>query len=270
MAKRSKSPQFRVTPEEDEHLRQAAKDADMKLSDYLRAVVLHATVVVVDGMSVTLIPSTVTLAEADEALRARFRAILLQLQGQGESPASSEAAACLPQQPPAPGSPPATPAPPEPPRAAPPSSPGTADQGTVGASSSAAAPAPAPGGDAGASPGEHEPEHELAVSSIERCAHCGGTEGRHQSFCETVRGEPPVAPAAAEADSGKAAYVAARVGEGEMQVVAEAEWRQRQAQPDAAPALQPTAVDAAKQPCPSCGTMKLPAVQCPDCGRRPG
>lgn len=262
MSRKSKAAQFRITDEEDGHLRQAAEDAGMKLSDYLRAVALHPTVVVVAEERVVLIPSTVTLAEADERLRERFEAIrIAALQdGQGESPAPAPgsadslaaqppAGATLPSAEPAPGSPPATP-----------SSPGDAAEGMVGSSSQAASAA-------GAS------SEAPAALAGETCLFCGGRDGRHQGFCEVVTGESPVSEEAAPpGQETMADYVERRVGEGELRVVAEAEWRQR-GQIPAGSLVEggglPHEVDR-RVACPSCGAMKLPEAQCADCGRRPG
>ena len=158
MAKRTKVAQFRLDEAEDAHLRKAAADAGFKaLSDYLRAVTLHPTVVVVSGQDVVLIPSTITLADADEALQHRFRTILAGLQGQETSPAPATG---LPE-PPAPADSPAAPdvasgaASPAPDSSpAPLASPGGGD-GMVGTSTSQAPPAD-PEAAAGAIPGPGE------------------------------------------------------------------------------------------------------------------
>lgn len=129
-------------------------------------------------------------------------------------------------------------------------------------------------------PGEFEP------GGVAACPHCGGTEGRHQSFCEEIRGEPPVerprpetaAPtpeAPPPATETRERFIERRVNEGEMRVVAEAEWRQQEAGVIEAPeppvdAAPPPPTGDRREPCPSCGTLKLPEAQCADCGRRPG
>lgn len=310
-SKRTKTAQFRVTAEEDAHLRDAAEKAGLKLSDYLRAVSLTRSVVVVGEQATVVIPATTSPRDADEELMGRMRAILKGLQEQDASPApptgspsppTPSAAAPLPPSSPQPASTAAAPDSPPPPKAT--SSPSEGD-GMVGASSSqeppaagAAAPVPA----AGAIPGsgetvirtrqdEHAPG-EFEPGGAAACPHCGGTEGRHQSFCEEIRGEPPVepevpegteppqpAPPAAPAPETREQFVDRRVEEGELRVVAEAEWRQQEAGVIAAPeppaqaapqAAAPTATAERREPCPSCGTLKLPEAQCPDCGRRPG
>jgi hypothetical protein len=306
MSKRTKTAQFRVTEEEHAHLYKAAADAGLKPSDYFRALTLHPTVVVVGEQEVVVVPSTITTAAADEALRARLRAILIQLKGQGESPEpGANAASMAPPAAPAPGSPPATPP-----------SPAGGPDGMVGTSSSSApAPSqeaagadPGPSGEQASAPPSADSEPSAAGSEKEQgtvpaapldpppgplssaspdaaaaaagagppppagsevCPHCGGAEGRHQSFCEVVRGEPPVPPEGGEATpqpSDMDRYVEQRVSEGELRIVAEAEWRNRQGGPPPQAPQQRPALEA----CPTCGTMKLPDAQCPDCGRRPG
>lgn len=262
MAARAKTAQFRITEEEDAHLRKAARDAGFdKLSEYLRAVTLHPTVVVVNGATVTLVPSTITLQDADDALRERFRAILAGLK---EAPAQAS-----------PGgeggvvgsAPPAVP-PPDGTSISPPA--GDAHPGPEKSS----APEPLRSPDDGVAPGELEP------AGAGACPDCGGRDGQHQSFCEQVRGEPPVtgteAPQGAPAPTGspiesREQFIERRVREQEAEgagtssatIVAEAEWRQLTsagAQSSAPPAL---------QPCPTCGAMKAPNAQCRDCGTRP-
>lgn len=307
MSKRTKTAQFRVTTEEDAHLRKAADDAGMKLSDYLRAVCLNRSVVVVSDQNVVVIPATTSTSEADQELMRRLEQKIAK-GGQEEkpapqgspSPATAAPSAVKPATPAptaaaAPASPPATPAPQ--------SSPSEGD-GMVGASASQAPPdvgAAAPKPAAGAIPGsggtvirtrqdEHAPG-EFEPGGAEACPHCGGTDGQHHSFCQEIRGEPPVppedptpdapppAPEPAAAPETREQFVERRVDEGEMRVVAEAEWRQREAgvieaEPPpvtSTPAQQPAAAPAGdrRQPCPSCGTLKLPEAQCADCGRRP-
>lgn len=263
MASKSKTPSFRVTPEEDAHLRQAATDAGMKLSDYLRALVLHPTVAVVAGRDVVLIPSTITLEAADAELRATFAAILAALNSQEAGPAPATAGTPAPVNGAASAAtaPPAV-APPAPDR--PPASPGEGD-GMVGKPPSQAPPTTNGAPVAGQVPGPGE-----------TCADCGGREGRHQGWCEQITGAPPVthteeAPAAAVSAGAETyeAFLARRTSEGELSVVAEAEWRQQAAAgaPEIPPES-PAAIDR-RAPCPSCGTLKLPEVQCIDCGARP-
>lgn len=101
------------------------------------------------------------------------------------------------------------------------------------------------------------------------CPHCGGTDGQHQAFCESLTGEPPVegteAPAGPPEPEGRRIesredFLHRRVvDEGEVRLVAEAEWRQ--------------ITSSGQQPqtasCTNCGTMKSTAVPCPDCGAPP-
>lgn len=157
----------------------------------------------------------------------------------------------------------------------------------VGASPSDAAPVSNPAKvAAGAIPGsaktvirtrqdEHAPG-EFEPGGVAACPHCGGTDGRHQSFCEVVRGEPPVveteeAPSRAVNGETKEAFLVRRVEEeGQLMVVAEAEWRSIENGSDPPP-FDPPSVPAAgrAEPCASCGALKLPEAQCADCGRRP-
>lgn len=264
MSKRSKTAQFRITPEEDAHLRAAAKDAGFgQLSEYLRAVTLHDTVVVVGAERVIAIPSTVSSEAEDELVRERLRAVLIGLRtppgsGQEESqaPTGGSVAGTFP-----PGSPTeATPAPDSPP--ATPASPGPSDgDSMVGASAPSSPAEPALPATGSVAPGETF------------CSHCGGTDGQHQSFCEAVTGHSPVpeteaAPEGTD-DEAMRRYVETRVNEGEHRLVAEAEWRQR------SEGTPPPATEQAAQnsqtlaACPGCGAMKSPAAQCADCGRRP-
>lgn len=265
MAARAKTAQFRITEEEDAHLRKAATDAGFaKLSEYLRAVTLHPTVVVVSGTQVTLIPSTITLADADEALRARFRTILAGLQEAPAPTSPGEGGGMVGSAPPS--------APPD----------GSSISPSAGAQAAISAPGPekpsAPeplrSPDDGVAPGELEP------AGVGACPDCGGKDGQHQSFCEQVRGEPPVsgtetggappAPTGSPIES-REQFIERRVREQEAEgagtsaatIVAEAEWRRLTSagqQPAAPPAL---------QPCPTCGAMKAPTAQCRDCGARP-
>lgn len=306
MSKRTKTAQFRVNAEEDGHLRKAAEDAGMKLSDYLRAVCLNRSVVVVAEQGVVVIPAATSSSEADQELMRRLEQKIA-VAGQEENPApqgspspiAGPSAAKPPSPAPTPaaasGSPPAAPAALE-------TSPGGGD-GMVGASASQELPAVASqasghddrGAAAGAIPGSgetvlrtHQEEHapgEFEPGGPDACPHCGGTEGRHQSFCEEIRGEPPVEEPEPEAKAPpqpapetREQFVERRVNEGEMRVVAEAEWRQQESgvietppPPPAPPAAPPQPQPPAdrRQVCPSCGTLKLPEAQCADCGRRP-
>lgn len=199
-------------------------------------------------------------AEANGLGRSEFmrRAVLehtFRLNGQGENPVPPQptgvpAPVSTGEFPPAPDSPPATPA-----------SPDERDVPMVGASPSP--PATAATDAAGLQPGPGK-----------TCPDCGGTEGRHQSFCEQVRGEPPVTNTEQDAPEPTGSpvethehYVRRRVddqlegrniSESAAKAVAEAEWRQITS--GAAPQ---------QEPCPTCGTLKLPEAQCRDCGARP-
>jgi hypothetical protein len=110
-----------------------------------------------------------------------------------------------------------------------------------------------------------------------RCPDCGAPAGSHQSFCVQVTGAEPVkdtAPGgpptmhASETDreflarrtaeleaEGHVAAVAQSIAEGELRTFG-----------SAAP---PAPRGYAQEPCPGCGTMKLPDQQCRDCGSRP-
>lgn len=109
-------------------------------------------------------------------------------------------------------------------------------------------------------------------SPVGECPLCGGRDGNHQSFCETITGEPPVeggSPPTAPPPVPTGNPIETReqfiqrrgaelLGEGQSPVVAaaiaEAEWRKALGQP--------TSTE-----CPNCGTVKLDASKpCPDCG----
>lgn len=274
-----KTVQFRASADEKGHLAQAAEDAGMKLSPYLRSVVLARTVVVVGGsVGVVIIPATDSPTALDEQIEAAVEAAIKRLNGQAQSPAPASAgAAVVPAAEPPPAV--ATAAGPAP-GSAPPTSPGEGG-GMVGSSPSqgppsppiaAAVPLPAPQGEAGAIPGPGETlsDDVLEPGGPDACPHCGGTEGRHQSFCEQVRGEPPVTgtetPREPPQPEGRPIetrdqFIGRRTGEGESQIVAEAEWRQITSSGQA-PAAQTAA-------CPNCGTLKSTAAACPDCGAPP-
>lgn len=127
---------------------------------------------------------------------------------------------------------------------------------------------PSSGGGAGSIPGPGETES-VEPLGAGACPHCGGVDGQHQSFCEEIRGEPPVtgteevvtppAPEGRPIES-REQFIERRVGEGENQIVAEAEWRQM---------LSGQAPAASMVACPVCGTKKSAAVDCPDCGTPP-
>lgn len=284
MAKRSARADFRITDEEDKHLRQASVDAGYaKFSEYLRALTLERTILAVGADQLVVIPAASTSIEDDKRIEARIAALVEAANGQAQG-------APAPDQPPvAPAPAPVVPPPAHPEPA--PSSPREPD-GTVGASppdEAPAAPPPSlPAADslpaAGSQPGSAEtssvPPSPGAPAGPTPpaqgiCPHCGGREGQHQSFCETITGESPVtAPAVAAGVETHEQFVARRVSEGEISAVAEAEWRQLATGPvpDPAPVAAPAAAappPAALAPCSSCGTMKNPAAQCRECGRRP-
>lgn len=109
------------------------------------------------------------------------------------------------------------------------------------------------------------------------CPDCGGTEGRHQSFCVQVRGEAPVeiGPGIPTGE-GRNEFIQRRTDEqidlpkATAKTIAEAEWRHAQETPAGAELLEGPDVPApVLEPCGTCGTMKLPTEQCRDCGARP-
>lgn len=261
MAKRSARADFRITQEESEHLRQAAKDAGLVFSDYLRALTLDRTVLAVGPVELTVIPAATTSPEEDLRIEARIAELIrVAATGQAQSapaPDETPAPATAPVVPTPAHSEPAPPSPSEP-------------DGMAGASTSGSATEPAVGVATGRD-AQNDP------GSAKTCPHCGGRNGQHQSFCETITGESPVTdPAPTPGVETREQFVARRVSEGEIAAVAEAEWRQLSTgpAPDPAPvaAAAPAAAappPAALAPCPSCATMKNPAAQCRECGRRP-
>lgn len=289
MAARTKSEQFRVNAEEKAHLHKAGADAGFpNTSAYLRELTLARTVVTFAGTDIVLIPAFNSSDAHDKRIEAVLLAALKTLNGQTPSqpsvgppggppaPPADGAADSAPADPPAGGvdppvvgasqdAPPAVPAPASPPPgvAAPPA--------TTGAPPTAARP------DVPVSPPSEPSEGAGGEAGDEgqrlgECPQCGGVDGNHQSFCETVTGEPPVegtasTPATPPVPAGspietRRQFIARRgaelLGEGQSPVVAtaiaEAEWRKVVGQP--------TSTE-----CPNCGTVKLDASKpCPDCG----
>lgn len=300
---RSKAAQFRISPEEDQHLRHACLDAGFdQLSEYLRAVLLEGTTVSVGQHRVVVIPSTTSEVADDEYIHQKLRAILAGLRESSSASEGGGMVGALPSQ-----SPPA--------QAAAPSA-GSPENQASAPRSAGATPAAGPdengqGSPHGAIPGEFEgtpasrdsqPEATATPASgaesplpAERktpspapvpftgsapCPDCGGTGGRHQSFCAQITGEPPVqgTEEAPDAPETERAFLDRRVAEQEADgigtsaalIVAEAEWRKATAAPagSSLPAAAPPAPEI-QQPCPTCGAMKTPSQQCRDCGTRP-
>lgn len=268
MATRGKMKQFRVTDAENECIVAGARDAGFaKVSDYLRAISLHSTVVVVAASEVRVIPSTITTADVDAELLRRLEAVLAGLEGEAPNPPAAAAPA---------GTPALAGTPPADSGSAPTASAGEGQ--TVGASGSQApTPVPAPAAEPTAAP------------QGTSCPDCGAPAGSHHGFCEQVRGEPPVPPAGTQEPAASAtgsvaedreAFMARRVSEQEAEGagtavathVAEAEWRAAQSAPAAPPVQAPTPAEEARvpqAPCSRCGAMKLPTQSCRDCGARP-
>jgi hypothetical protein len=97
---------------------------------------------------------------------------------------------------------------------------------------------------------------------------------------EPVRGTEPGTDPPMHASETEAAFLARRtaelMAEGRERYVAESiaqgEWRVADSRDPglphtASPGARPAAY--AQEPCPGCGTMKLPTEQCRDCGSRP-
>lgn len=268
--------QFRVGDAEREHLRQAAVDAGYEsASAYVRDVVLNRIVVVANHTGVVVIPGTET-PEADDqrVLDVVTRAVEAMNSAQDREPAAVESPQALPAAEPVELKP-------APPASAPdPASTTSPGGGGELVGSGASHEPPVAAATAGSIPGPGETVRgreglqaapgELEPGGPGACPGCGGTDGRHQSFCEKVTGEPPVtgteaptelpeAPAVIESHE---EYVARRIAEGESAVVAEAEWRQRTS--GQAPVARQTGSNVT---CRVCGTVSSSTtVACPDCG----
>lgn len=288
---RSKAAQFRVSEEEDQHLRQACLDAGFdQLSEYLRAVLLEGTVVAVTPTRVVVVPSTITTDAHDERFQARLRAILTGLRDQTSPGESGGMVGTAPSQ----GSPASAAAQAGPgetqasaPPVAPMAGPDQNGQGSPPGSSGEFEGSPTPRNSqpdaqasaAGAGRKKTSPRVAPLSASSAACPDCGGSDGRHQGFCVQVTGEQPADTEAPErGPETQEAFIARRVGEQEAegvgtavaQHVAEAEWRNLSAPPAASstPTPAPPAPEQL-EPCPTCGTMKAPSQQCRDCGTRP-
>lgn len=245
----NKTIQFRADSQEKDHLVKAAKDAGMSLSEYLRTVVLARTVVVVgEALGVVIVPATDSPTAQDQRVMAAVEGAIKTLNGQASSRAVGDDAARLD----------ASPAPAQP------------DPESAGETSAVGTPAPVKPDVALSAPAPSGPASLVGDAALEpggagACPNCGGTNGQHQAFCESLTGEPPVEgteqPAGPPEPEGRPIearedFLERRLGEGENVLVAEAEWRQ--------------ITSSGQQPqmaaCTNCGTMKSTAIPCPDCG----